>query len=297
MCSSFCKTCSLKPSNCTNCTSVGGVAYFLNASNCLPVCPKGKYGNLDDFTCKNCADGCESCFGAANTSCYSCKKVGSTNYYLEYGEFNCLTTCLAGQYANSTSFKCLLCSANCATCSSSSTNCSTCGFSSVGMNLYLSNNKCVASCPQGQWGNSSDYKCTNCADECLACFGPSISNCTLCGNASTKTYYKHIGDTVCNTTCPDGQFISGSIPNFCQPCSSICVTCEATAENCTSSTCAANFFFLSNECLSECPNGYYADRSARQCLECDTACTRCFDSGDASCTACSSGYYLQMGST
>jgi proprotein convertase subtilisin/kexin type 5 len=296
MCSSFCLTCSLTATNCTSCTSVGGVAYFLNASNCLPLCPKGKYGELSGFTCTGCADGCASCFGSSNTTCYSCKSFSSTNYYLEYGEFNCLTNCPDGQYANATAFKCLLCSANCLTCSSSGTHCLTCGFSTIGLNLFLSSNKCVANCPQGQWGNSSDYTCTNCADGCMACSGPSLDNCTLCGNYSSSTYYKHIGVTVCNTTCPGGQFISANIPNFCQQCSSICVTCNDVADNCTSQTCAANLFYLNYECLSLCPNHYYPDRSARQCKQCATGCSTCFGADNSSCTVCSSSFYLQMGS-
>lgn len=297
MCSSFCKTCSFAPTNCTSCTSVGGVAYFLDSYSCRPLCPLGKYGNLTDFTCTACADGCASCFDSTNTSCYSCKQFSSTNYYLEYGEFNCLTTCPDGQYANASSFRCLLCSANCLTCVNSSSNCLTCGFSSIGVNLYLSGNKCVATCPQGQWGNSTNYTCDDCTGGCLACTGPSLSECTLCGNYSNSTYYKHISATICNTTCPDGQFISASIPHFCQLCSSICVTCSEVADNCTSSTCAANYFYLDNECLNVCPNNYYPDRSTRECKGCASGCATCFGADNSSCTVCNDQFYLQIAST
>ena len=130
------------------------------------------------------------------------------------------------------------------------------------------------------------------------CFNSSLSSCTVCSNDSSTIYYKWIGATVCSSTmCPDGQFISLTIHNWCQPCSPICVTCSSTAENCTSSTCAQNYFFLNNSCLISCPNGYYADSTVRRCLTCETGCATCFASGNSSCTVCSSSFYLQIGST
>ena len=85
--------------------------------------------------------------------------------------------------------------------------------------------------------------------------------------------------------------------NVCQPCSSVCVTCSVAAENCTSTTCPQNLFFLSNQCLSSCPDGYYADTALRQCKACATECLKCFGAGAAACTKCSASAYLQIGLT
>lgn len=32
-------------------------------------------------------------------------------------------------------------------------------------------------------------------------------------------YYKYINQTICNVSCPDGQFIKAGTPNNCQACS------------------------------------------------------------------------------
>lgn len=173
-----------------------------------------------------------------------------------------------------------------------------CGYSSfLGADLFLSNNKCLIVCTTGYWGNITDHKCTACPTGCSACFNGTIDTCTACANASGTIYYKAIGNTVCNTTCPDGQFISSSVPFFCQPCSPTCITCSVTAENCSTTSCPANFFYLNNSCLSACPTGYYPD-SSRQCQICATGCSICFASGASSCTKCmtltnNTAYYLK----
>jgi hypothetical protein len=45
-----------------------------------------------------------------------------------------------------------------------------------------------------------------------------------CNNDTTNSsekiiYYKHVNQTICNISCPDGQFIKIGIPNSCQVCS------------------------------------------------------------------------------
>ena len=80
-------------------------------------------------------------------------------------------------------------------------------------------------CLTGDWGNSDNNNCDTCTPGCTSCFGDGLASCNTCGNVGNDTYYKHIGNTVCNTTCPNGQFISSFIDYFCQPCSVLCVTC------------------------------------------------------------------------
>ena len=164
-------------------------------------------------------------------SCYSCGvSSGSVTYYLIYGTTYCNQSCPDGQYKNSTSFKCLLCSSSCVTCTTNSMNCLTCGQSPFGYSTFFFNNTCRQSCPVGFWGNPSTFVCDACTMGCGACFGSGLSSCTACNNDSSTIYYKWIGATVCSSTvCPDGQFISVNVSNWCQPCSPICVTCSNTA--------------------------------------------------------------------
>lgn len=229
------------------------------------TCPAGSYGEFSNFTCTSCATECSICFLSDSGSCTSC----SSTYYLAYGTTNCSSNCPDGQYkSNSTISLCLLCNSGCLTCNISSSNCLTCGFvEAIGAYLYYYNSKCLQQCPAGFWANSTLYTCDSCAAGCSSCFGPDLASCTAC-NTNTTQYYKFIGSTTCNTTCPAGQFISASIDFLCQLCSPVCVTCDTIAENCTSSNCSINYYFLNNSCLSSCPNGYYSDATQRRCLGC-----------------------------
>ena len=105
----------------------------------------------------------------------------------------------------------------------------TCGQSITGQTLYLSGTDCLASCPKGFYGRSSDNTCQPCISGCSACTDYGLSFCSECTTVSSTAYYKHIGDTVCSTSCPNGQYILASIPNICQQCSSNCLTCSGTA--------------------------------------------------------------------
>ena len=298
LCNSACATCTAL-NTCQTCQSVNGIAYFLNGTSCTVACPSNQFGQLSNYQCTACADGCATCFGAALSNCYTCGASSvPTNHFLIYGTNICSPTCPAGQYSNATSFKCLLCDVNCLTCVTNSTNCLTCSLSPFGYNLYFHSNQCLLNCPNGLWGNPANFNCDTCAVGCATCFGAGLTSCTVCTNDGSTIYYKDMKTTTCATTCPNnGQFVSAAVPNLCQPCSSVCVTCFGTAENCTSATCALNYFFLNNECLNNCPNGYYEDATLRQCLACATGCATCSAAGTAACTVCSNTYYLQIGLT
>ena len=296
-CPAACKTCS-SSTVCSACQSVSGVGYYLNSTICTIQCPLSEYGRVSDYTCQPCAGGCLSCFGNALTQCYNCTTdSGATPYFLVYSSTICTATCPNGQYKNTTSSTCLLCSASCLTCVNSATECVTCGLSNAGIHLFKYLTTCLAVCPNGFWANSTEYTCDACTAGCLTCTGAGLSNCMTCNNATGSPYHKQVGATVCGPTCPAGQFISAATPNFCQLCASNCVTCSILADNCTSANCSINFFYLNNTCLSTCPNQYYADASLRQCTLCTSGCALCFGAGLSSCTSCmavgATPYYLQ----
>lgn len=218
-----------------------------------------------------------------------------------YGRTLCNNTCSDGTYSNSSSNLCLMCAPQCLTCSGNASNCLSCGFSSIGSNLYLSNNQCLLNCPVRTWANQVNHNCDSCHASCISCTSSGQNSCQSCGNITGTIYYKYIGAETCNTTCPDGQFISATIPNFCQPCSPICITCINSSEVCTNLNCSQNYFYLNNSCLSTCPDNYYPDLSLRQCIQCTPGCQTCFGLGLNSCTKCNmvsaTQYYLQIGLT
>ena len=196
----------------------------------------------------------------------------------------------------------MLCSGECATCSGSASNCLSCGFSQYGFNLFLSGSQCLLTCPISFWANTGTHTCDGCSPGCLTCTNIGTNNCQSCTNVTSTQYYKHIGATTCDTTCPAGQYIDAAYPNDCRPCASNCITCLGTADHCTNTNCSVNFLFLNNSCLSTCPtNYYYADTTARLCSSCASGCLKCFGSLTSQCTECDlaggNQYYLQRGTT
>ena len=175
-------------------------------------------------------------------------------------------------------------------------------MSSFGVHLYLSGTSCIATCPQSQWGNNSTHTCDSCSPGCLTCTNTGLDNCQSCANVSATQYYLIMGTTTCSTSCPDGQYIDSNHPNDCRPCASNCITCLGTADHCTNTNCSANFLFLNNSCLANCPtNYYYADLVSRQCASCASGCLKCFGPLTSQCTECDlaggNQYYLQRGTT
>ncbi len=189
-----------------------------------------------------------------------------------FRSYKCSQTCLDGTYANSTSYTCLLCASICLTCNYNSTYCTSCGLGSAGVLLYLKNNTCKYECPDGYYRNNSNYQCTACDPACRTCNDGTQTYCFSCNNVTvgglTTHYYLVIATTICNTTCPLGQFISPASPNNCQMCNENCVGCSGSASNCTlGSGCKANLFFnnASNSCVSVCPDGTFANPVTKYC--------------------------------
>jgi proprotein convertase subtilisin/kexin type 5 len=68
-------------------------------------------------------------------------------------------------------------------------------------------------------------------DECLTCIGEDITKCTTCKTFNGTDFYLIHGTTICNESCPDGQFQSN---NKCLICNTECLTCSIVGSNCTS---------------------------------------------------------------
>lgn len=152
--------------------------------------------------------------------------------------------CPDGQYFTPNTTVCLICSSNCQTCENESKLCTSC-FMDGGNYVYLYEEVCVANCPAGYY-EASNYTCQLCADGCLTCFGDTLKECDSCNvsNSSSEDYYKWANESTCDTSCPDGQFISLRLSHMCEFCSSNCITCFGTADNCTADGgCRTGYFF------------------------------------------------------
>lgn len=143
---------------------------------------------------------------------------------------------------------------------------------------------------------ANDSTCQPCHPGCLRCTGPTNNTCQACrnvtdpNNASLSTnYYLTIGNSICSTICPTGQFIRAGFPNECQLCSIQCIACSITSINCTEFfMCSVGFFFFraTNSCLTVCPNGFYADAFTGYCEPCNGGCTLCNGPTLQNCSAC-----------
>ena len=288
LCPNVCATCS-SSATCLSCQSLFGVAYYLSGTSCIYACPFGEYGNLTDFKCYTCPTGCLSCFGGSAAMCHNCTNAGGSDYFLEYGTNFCSTSCPAGQFKNVSSYSCLLCDSNCKTCVATPTTCLSCGFSSIGASLFLYQSGCLLVCPNGYFPNATTFICDPCHEGCALCTGPSQQECSKCRTSVGLTpYYKWLNATNCTTTCPTGQFVSGTVPNSCSGCDPGCSACAVLSTNCSVDSCNSGYFYhaVNSSCLTVCPNNYYANTTTQRCTQCDPGCALCYGSGYTACTKC-----------
>lgn len=166
-CSVKCLRCSTAAENCFQCS----LAYFLfNATNtCYAQCPLNYYNNPiitpNNYYCTQCTDGCLNCTGPTLSSCTTCKNLtNSTTPYFKHPTLSvCNNSCPVGYFGNATSNKCDSCQTGCINCTSNASYCFAC--ESAGGNDYFKTkmtNSCVLICPNGYYGNSSDYTCHTC---------------------------------------------------------------------------------------------------------------------------------------
>lgn len=84
----------------------------------------------------------------------------------------CQAGCDSGFFLNNG--KCTKCSANVNTCYSSVV------ALSCMQSFFLSNQTCVANCPNAFYANKVNLNCDACDNSCATCNGPTSSNCTSC---------------------------------------------------------------------------------------------------------------------
>jgi proprotein convertase subtilisin/kexin type 5 len=108
----------------------------------------------------------------------------------------------------------------------------------------------------------------------------------------------------CVTNCIDGEF-SVLSDHSCQSCNPSCVLCNQTASTCQKCKNVSGilYYYYSNECLINCPNGMYGESSNNTCVVCNSACSLCFGPSTIQCYACNPDnttgtyYYLSYGTT
>ena len=78
----------------------------------------------------------------------------------------------------------------------------------------------------------------------------------MCYNNCNSTHFYSYNGT-CYSTCPSGTYLTFTNV-ICSECSSVCLTCSNANNNCTS---CSGTYFMDNDCLTQCPTGYYGNAS------------------------------------
>jgi hypothetical protein len=263
-CNVYCLSCFNKQiTQCYSCDISQG--YMLSGTTCNTSCLTGYGPTTDPAVCILCDLKCTACYDLAD-NCTTCKSTGANASYLydntTIGYSQCVLTCPAGTFINSTARTCDLCDANCTTCAINSTYCYSCV---VGYGWAYYN--CFMPCPDGRFFENTN--CSKCPNTCAIC--SSLTVCSVCTLSGVNKAY--LLNSTCYTNCPSGYYnddSGGTGPNFCTPCVAACATCTDNPSPCQS--CNLNYYLYSNDCQTTCPSGYIAYDPLRQCLDCDLYC-------------------------
>jgi hypothetical protein len=96
---------------------------------------------------------------------------------------------------------------------------------------------CLTQCPDQYYnkltsGATMNNICAGCTENCATCIGEGSLNCITCITSA----YLAINTTICNTTCPLGQYVPASGGG------NVCKLCPANCANCTSATTCTTCF-------------------------------------------------------
>ncbi|KAL6308652.1 hypothetical protein BKA93DRAFT_523402 [Sparassis latifolia] len=177
-CPSKCTTCeyttfntlsTINQAKCTGCLP----GFVLSDGACVESCPTSTFlSPQDNLTCTACDSSCGICAGSS-TFCLTC----ANNKLASNG--TCVSSCPSNAFSSSGS--CLTCHPDCATCSGGAFNqCSSCSS-----NLpVLTNGRCLPTCSQSQYFDTTSSSCQSCDSSCSSCSGAGASNCLACADSS-----------------------------------------------------------------------------------------------------------------
>jgi proprotein convertase subtilisin/kexin type 5 len=284
--STVCRTCTNTANTCLDCfnnsdatkpnTNLNFSILFNRTCINQSSCPTEYY---IDFTlqtpqCLACVSPCRECTSVSVClNCWSGILQNST----------CVTNCSSGSFSivSNGMLTCQTCDPSCLTCMNISTYCLSCQT-----RKFIQTGSCVTNCSNIFYYDPNTLSCLPCRSPCATC--SSIINCITCLN-SLYLYYGQ-----CVQICPDGSYPDSSTnQSACLSCPSICSKCKLLNGSVVCTTCSNSKFMISTQpgqCLTACPDGWYADFGTYQCYQCQTPCVTC--SAATQCTTCISGYLI-----
>eukprot|EP00043_Microstomoeca_roanoka_P019769 m.229555 g.229555 ORF g.229555 m.229555 type:complete len:2216 (-) comp17054_c0_seq1:44-6691(-) len=271
-CLGGCNSSDATTSSCFQCRN------FEEQGVCVPTCRSNAYVDASDV-CQSCHSQCLGCVGPAADQCKACRNVHLNGV--------CLESCPVGTYADA-SRECQPCNAQCVEsrgCTGPEAyQCLECA------NVYDLSYPTVAftcrqECPARYYVSKETLNgvlnasvCRSCHAQCaFDCMGPGADQCV--GGCRAVSY-----NGKCVASCPSHTYRDGST---CLPCHPNC----QSSQGCTGpardqcSQCRPEAVSFETECLSGCPQGYFADQD-RICQPCDSACRTCFGPTADQCFRC-----------
>jgi len=276
-CGAHCRVCT-SDTYCTTCETTHLIYEKGLERTCESDCGSGKYINIADQICRNCASPCATCIEKA-TTCESCDNLTLKRHLIKE-EHKCVTAAECTEKRDrvvDSAGDCVRCSNNCLTCEGTITNCLSCSG-----NLYLltragqTENSCVADCTLHNSYNGEDRKCHSCISPCQSCI--SKERCTSC----TGNFLLVPDKMECVLSCPDFYFSSGK---NCEKCRENCKRCS---DQSTCIECGNNHFLEGKECLSSCRDGHY-NAGNNNCIKCNSSCKTC-ETSATNCIECANDY-------
>lgn len=274
-CKVGCSICSNQTNTCAQCLTglipSGDGSCFYNSSN--RSCASGQFvSQVSPLVCSACHVSCLECIGSLSSQCLSCNQPA---YSMVSGA--CVSVCTSTQFYNTNIQQCASCITPCIACVNS-TYCSSCIAG-----LHYFNGACTPNCPSGYFMVNS--VCNPCPQLCLTC--QSDAYCSSCVSSATIFY-----NNICYTSCPTGTYLvsSGSGLASCTQCPISCLSCLSSSQ-CLS--CAPGYFLNGQQCLTNCPTGYYGDTGSNRCTLCNGNCTACTSA--SICNSCAQPYVLLNG--
>ncbi|XP_033757808.1 extracellular matrix protein FRAS1-like [Pecten maximus] len=227
------------PCSVCNCKDGETVCY----QNSCPVCPQGSVSVLQLGECCGqcqpmpCSDMCLTC---SPDDPQQCTKCHVTSMMVQDG--TCVSGCSEGKFATRNN-QCQACHETCQTCiDGTQHHCVKCK-----PGLLWRNGQCVPRCDRNYFQEGG--QCIACHRSCSFCVGPWSQDCQSCSSPGQV-----LQEGQCVDACQSNYYLRNK---ECLECPPTCKTCSGDGGSCTS--CFAGFVLHRTQCLSECPNGFYAN--------------------------------------
>jgi len=285
-CDISCDGCTLNSFNCKKCNQINtdnSLKYYNTVTDpgaCFLISntPNYFYFSSIDKIFKQCDNSCRTCKNTTSY-CLTC----NTNYYsIQLQPSKCVINCPENTWKNFIDNYCSPCHESCKNCIDSTFNCIDCneGFYPLEDNRKL----CYKSCPAGYIFDQTNKICKKCSQNCESC--NLDGSCSLCfiGN------FLNIRDKKCYSRCDTG-FYGNTTERVCVQCVSPCIECLSYnyCSSCIQDQ-YLNPLLKSNNCVTVCPDGYWANISTGKCELCDKKCKTCKNSSK-NCQSCGNDFY------